>query len=184
MERWELCYSLRTTQDIQTQLYMMTLQGTARRNLREYSRDIAYKSGDWIIWNRLGNRISNSKWFMEGDSNEILTEIDKKVMERDLRRIKDLSLETGLMGISSYINIRINNADITAIHTNFDDLFLLEWNLICNNKIILDKKQAILQIIGSFPKNEDIHSWEFGLHQGSSGYGLRWILEETPVYSG
>ena len=73
--------------------------------------------------------------FMEGDSNEILTEIDKKVMERDLRRIKDLSLETGLMGISSYINIRINNADITAIHTNFDDLFLLEWNLICNNKI-------------------------------------------------
>lgn len=43
--------------------------------------------------------------FMEGDSNEILTEIDKKVMERDLRRIKDLSLETGLMGISSYINI-------------------------------------------------------------------------------
>ena len=46
--------------------------------------------------------------FMEGDSNEILTEIDKKVMERDLRRIKDLSLETGLMGISSYINIRIN----------------------------------------------------------------------------
>ena len=82
---------------------------------------------------------------MEGDSNEILTEIDKKVMERDLRRIKDLSLETGLMGISSYINIRINNADITAIHTNFDDLFLLEWNLICNNKIILDKKQAILQ---------------------------------------
>ena len=122
--------------------------------------------------------------FMEGDSNEILTEIDKKVMERDLRRIKDLSLETGLMGISSYINIRINNADITAIHTNFDDLFLLEWNLICNNKIILDKKQAILQIIGSFPKNEDIHSWEFGLPQGSSGYGLRWILEETPVYSG
>ena len=52
------------------------------------------------------------------------------------------------------------------------------------NKIILDKKQAILQIIGSFPKNEDIHSWELGLHQGSSGYGLRWILEETPVYSG
>ena len=37
-------------------------RGTARRNLREYSRDIAYKSGDWIMWNRLGNRISNSKW--------------------------------------------------------------------------------------------------------------------------
>ena len=65
-------------------------------------------------------------------------------MERDLRRIKDLSLETGLMGISSYINIRINNADITAIHTNFDDLFLLEWNLICNNKIILDKKTSYI----------------------------------------
>ena len=84
--------------------------------------------------------------FMEGDSNEILTEIDKKVMERDLRRIKDLSLETGLMGISSYINIRINNADITAIHTNFDDLFLLEWNLICNNKIILDKNKLYCKL--------------------------------------
>ena len=112
-------------------------------------------------------------------AGELLEEICENIPET-----LPINLETGLMGISSYINIRINNADITAIHTNFDDLFLLEWNLICNNKIILDKKQAILQIIGSFPKNEDIHSWEFGLHQGSSGYGLRWILEETPVYSG
>lgn len=186
MERWELCYSLRTTQDIQTQLYIY--DDFAGELLEEICENIPetlpinLETGLCGIGWGIEYLIQNG--FMEGDSNEILTEIDKKVMERDLRRIKDLSLETGLMGISSYINIRINNADITAIHTNFDDLFLLEWNLICNNKIILDKKQAILQIIGSFPKNEDIHSWELGLHQGSSGYGLRWILEETPVYSG
>ena len=45
--------------------------------------------------------------FMKGDPNEILADIDEKIMERDLRRVKDLSLETGLMGIYYYIQSRM-----------------------------------------------------------------------------
>lgn len=41
--------------------------------------------------------------FMEGDSDEILSEIDARVMERDLRKITDYSMRTGLEGISFYI---------------------------------------------------------------------------------
>lgn len=46
--------------------------------------------------------------FMEGDSDEILGELDEKIMERDLRRIKDLSFDTGLEGISCYIRMRLS----------------------------------------------------------------------------
>ena len=41
--------------------------------------------------------------FMDGDSDEILSEIDDRVMERDLRRITDRSVRTGLEGISLYM---------------------------------------------------------------------------------
>lgn len=62
--------------------------------------------------------------FMEGDSNEILAEIDQKVMERDLLRIKDLSLETGLMGISCYIRSRLRSNKNMHI---FDNRYLYDW---------------------------------------------------------
>ena len=35
------------------------------------------------------------KGFVECDSNDILTELDNKIMERDLRRVKDYSFDTG-----------------------------------------------------------------------------------------
>ena len=34
--------------------------------------------------------------FIEGETDEILYEIDMRIMERDLRRISDISFETGL----------------------------------------------------------------------------------------
>ena len=34
--------------------------------------------------------------FIEADTNDILSEVDKQIMERDVRRITDYTLETGL----------------------------------------------------------------------------------------
>lgn len=46
--------------------------------------------------------------FIEG-SNDILEEIDLKIMERDIRRIKDFSFETGLEGIAWYTLLRLRS---------------------------------------------------------------------------
>ena len=60
--------------------------------------------------------------FIEGDTDEILEEVDKQVMERDVRRITDTSLETGLAGIVAYVRSRLESERTTnniPFETNF-----------------------------------------------------------------
>jgi hypothetical protein len=62
--------------------------------------------------------------FMEGDSDEVLSDIDKKIMERDIRRITDMDFRTGLAGISCYIQKRINSPCRSRMEKPFDELYL------------------------------------------------------------
>ena len=48
--------------------------------------------------------------FIEGNTDEILVEIDRIVMERDLRRMSDHSFETGLEGIVRYVRSRLDSS--------------------------------------------------------------------------
>lgn len=41
--------------------------------------------------------------FVEADANEILQELDERILEWDVRRIKDYSINTGLQGIAHYV---------------------------------------------------------------------------------
>ena len=68
--------------------------------------------------------------FIEGDTDEILEEVDRQVMERDVRRIKDACLETGLAGIAAYVRSRLDsqrNADSIP----FDSSYLENLNNAC-----------------------------------------------------
>ncbi|MDR0574375.1 MAG: hypothetical protein LBG96_10175, partial [Tannerella sp.] len=47
--------------------------------------------------------------FVNADSDEVLEDLDKRIMERDVRRITDYSLETGLKGIACYVIERRKN---------------------------------------------------------------------------
>jgi len=47
--------------------------------------------------------------FIEGDPDEVLEDLDKRIMEWDVRRISDYSLETGLTGIACYVISRMVN---------------------------------------------------------------------------
>lgn len=47
--------------------------------------------------------------FVEADADEVLEDIDKQILERDVRRISDISLETGLKGIAYYVISRCEN---------------------------------------------------------------------------
>lgn len=122
-----------------------------------------------------------SNGFMEGDPDEILLDIDEKIMERNLLRIKDRSLATGLMGISSYINIRINHKRPISTYKIFDKEYLFDWYFTCRSIEVLSDKQILLQIIGTYPEEMDIHSKSLGLNAGYSGYGLKWILEKCQL---
>lgn len=48
--------------------------------------------------------------FVQADADEVLEDIDKQILERDVRRISDNSLETGLKGIAYYVISRCENS--------------------------------------------------------------------------
>ena len=47
--------------------------------------------------------------FIEGDTGEVLEDLDRLVMERDPRRITDLSFEKGLGGIHYYVSVHTHS---------------------------------------------------------------------------
>jgi hypothetical protein len=52
-----------------------------------------------------------SNHFVDANPDEILEDLDKRIIEWDVRRITDYSLETGLKGIAVYVNSRCENRE-------------------------------------------------------------------------
>ena len=69
--------------------------------------------------------------FVEGDTNEILKEIDGKVMERDLSRTADTSFEHGLEGIVSYVRARLDSPRRESNELPFDTDYLEDLKNAC-----------------------------------------------------
>ncbi|SHF15091.1 Lanthionine synthetase C-like protein [Bacteroides faecichinchillae] len=69
--------------------------------------------------------------FVEGDTDEILKEIDGKVMERDLRRTADTSFEHGLEGIVSYVRARLDSPRRESNELPFDTDYLEDLKNAC-----------------------------------------------------
>lgn len=74
--------------------------------------------------------------FIEGNSNEVLSDIDKKVMEYELNRICDESFETGSAGILFYILTRL----ISKQHP-IEDIPFPEEYLKCLYKFSLERQR-------------------------------------------
>ena len=70
-----------------------------------------------IAWG-IGYLIQND--FIEADPDEVLEDLDKRIMEWDVRHISDCSLETGLTGIACYVISRMRNREKeqSIIHYN------------------------------------------------------------------
>ena len=71
-----------------------------------------------IAWG-LGYLIKNG--FVKANPDEVLEDLDKRIMEWDVRRISDISLETGLQGIACYATSRMENREKehTIIRTDY-----------------------------------------------------------------
>ena len=89
--------------------------------------------------------------FLEDCSSEILSEIDKKIMEKDLTRISDISVKTGLKGISYYIYKRINSLDRSLNIVSFDEKYLKVWNKLTETMTIPSDKDILLEIVETTP---------------------------------
>ena len=64
------------------------------------------------------------KRFLKGNSLEICEEIDKKIMEKDPRRMIDYSIETGLGGIFHYVLAHIKGVKEGCDSLPFDNNYL------------------------------------------------------------
>jgi len=114
--------------------------------------------------------------FMEGDSNEILSEIDQRIMELNVKRINDLTLRTGLQGILLYINKRISPLSKKS-HSLFDNHYLSDIQHTETSMNYFSDNPLFEIINRAHPNNNDIITWKLGLENGCAGIGLNKILK-------
>ena len=138
----------------------------------------------------------------EGDSDELLEEIDNLVMEHDPLKISDKSLSSGLAGILFYVVARLksharNNPDKpfdrqylvslkTAIHsTSFSDEDKVPFGLVEEfDDILLGKVDySELPLFPDFMLADtpevldDMASLPIGIHRGLTGYVIKELLK-------
>jgi hypothetical protein len=111
--------------------------------------------------------------FMGGDPDEILSDIDARIMEHDLRRMNDRSVHTGMEGISYYICARVNFPFRKTENLPFDETYLNEWKSIASTIYIPEDNVILDSITNTLSEGGDICTWKFGLHNGCAGVGLK-----------
>lgn len=114
--------------------------------------------------------------FLVGDSLKILSEIDTRIMERDLLRVHDRSVETGLTGIGYYIHKHLHSPHKDPDKSPFDNVYLSNWHTVAGRLFIPGDTEILLNIIKSPPFDPLIKNWNPGLEKGCAGYGLKEIL--------
>ncbi len=104
--------------------------------------------------------------FIAGDTDEILVDVDNAVMERDVRRISDISLENGLSGILAYVESRLNTQRTNLNYQPFDSIYLSDLSKAIENRYISTPEKSIestwKECINAF-NNSSALSWKKGL---------------------
>lgn len=84
--------------------------------------------------------------YMFGNSDEILEELDARVMQIDIDRMVDFSVETGLGGIALYMIARITAKDrIAGNAIPFDLKYLESWRLLLSIGLSKGKYPNVVQ---------------------------------------
>mgnify|MGYP002516169988 CR=1 FL=1 len=113
------------------------------------------------------------RW-VDCELNSILADIDEKIMERDPRRIKDFSLQSGIGGLQLYLAFRrrVNGAIKT-----FDSQYLKELHgkITNNNSNVKETHLLNLLNVPPFGESEYIDK-PIGIDGGSAYYVLKQSL--------
>lgn len=141
--------------------------------------------------------------FVEGEADEILEDIDRRIMERDLMRISDLSLETGMAGILEYVLIRMRTRRSIGEGKLFDEAYWENLKRVtkrCRKELVnqdVCREKAELLLAGmedpgkiperkifeivhfEMPGNQNLWQRPDGLADGNSGVGLKIIFDSN-----
>lgn len=137
--------------------------------------------------------------FVEGKSNEICEELDKKIIIADPRRFEDYSLEIGLMGMIHYVLARLGSAINQQVTIPFDKVYLQDFAdalRIALQKQEVSEADRLFQQLLSYTEREEsveytfdicamfeapdikgerMYSYPLGLNSGIAGYLLNQI---------
>lgn len=109
------------------------------------------------------------------DLNSILAEVDSKIMEYDPRRVKDLSIRSGIGGLVQYIALRQSTGE--PLNT-FDAQYLTELYTTATGIDVYCNETSIMSILNTppFPIGEYTEK-PLGIDGGSAYY----ILKDTLI---
>lgn len=154
-----------------------------------------------------GNGLAGIAWgieylirnrFVKAESNEILKELDDRILERDVRRVKDTSVESGLKGIAYYTISRCAEREYSLTFYDYITELVQTLKVTTEKDHELELLTATLQDI--INKNKTSNEIDFlkrfitnihinvpfiflegrslGLRGGYAGIGLKIIQEE------
>lgn len=105
--------------------------------------------------------------FLEDDTDEILSEIDAAVMERDVRRMTDASLETGIRGIFAYVSSRLGSKRKDSRLKPFDSIYLSDLDVstirLCGHLPTFNANEIWGEYVNTFSAISNLN-WKRGLY--------------------
>lgn len=113
--------------------------------------------------------------YADGNPDDILEEIDRKIMEVNLLKVRDCSLERGLAGLSTYLSYRFSLQKEVPF---FDADFVSDWHKVMEERDI-NNLPGLSALLGACTcaSLEEIGITSLGLHHGYAGHGLKWIAK-------
>ena len=105
--------------------------------------------------------------------NDVIGDIDDKIMKHDIRRIDDFSLRSGISGLLLYIRER----QLVEPITSFDNLYFNELQSVISNKNVSCPRCSLIDILTqpTFSESEYIEK-PLDIDGGSSFYVLKSVL--------
>ncbi len=121
-----------------------------------------------------GTTILYKHGLVDCDLNSILVDVDSKIMEHDPRRIKDMSIRSGVEGLMQYIALRKSTGEPFE---TFDAQYLTELYATASPIVSVYQDKSIMSILNAPTFSiEEYAEKPLGIDGGSAYYILKDIL--------
>ena len=121
-----------------------------------------------------GTTILYKHGLVDCDLNSILVDVDSKIMEHDPRRIKDMSIRSGVEGLMEYIALRKSTGEPFE---TFDAQYLTELYTTASPIVSVYQDKSIMSILNAPTFSiEEYTEKPLGIDGGSAYYILKDIL--------
>lgn len=141
-----------------------------------------------------------SKGFVEGEIDDVLSEVDKMIVAKTDLEMSDWSFESGILGVIYYVAYRYNSGTDSCNHIfnikyrinllNIIEKLEAHSDWICPNPSMLQRCKDALngstftmdwfdfwhKAVFALPISPSIGRWNYGLYNGCAGYGLSVML--------